>query len=98
MTADRPRVRELALGERVRQLADSWDTEHAEECCTLGCANPTGRHERVRFVPVDPHPASRVILDGSAPCPGTCTCDAGPRVAALRALLGQAGRPASQPR
>jgi hypothetical protein len=77
----------VTLAGRVAELADTWDTDHADWCCTKGCANPTGRHERVRFVPVDPAPASRVILDGSDPCPGSCTCDTGPRVAGLRELL-----------
>jgi hypothetical protein len=65
-----------ALAGRIQALIQTWDTRHADWCCTKGCSAPDGWHPRDL---------------ATEPCTGECTCDVGLYLTSLRAALEDAG-------
>lgn len=72
---------------QVLDLADQWDTDHADWCCTKGCVYHNARH--TVLVP-DENALLGVRPDGFTPCTGECTCEVGPYRDRLRSTVAAA--------
>jgi hypothetical protein len=71
-------------------LIEVWQANHADWCCTKGCAAPDGQH----FVPDGIHDFLDTVGRGeipepvpTRPCTGECSCDVGMYVDSLRAAM-----------
>ena len=84
------RVARTRAAHVLTDLANSWDADHADWCCVGGCTAPDRQH-------VADGAAGAVLsnLHGThtplplESCPGTCTCDTGRYVAAVREAVTQ---------
>lgn len=89
IVADHNAVPQLVAAlRRVAELLDRWDEDHADWCCTKGCALPAARHLTTESMQVL---LGSVAADPfslpTTPCAGACTCDTGPRIAGVREAL-----------
>lgn len=77
---------------RLQAIIDAWEASHCEWCCTNGCAHPGGRHVATDVIHkwiatldrTDPEAYQELP---TTPCPGTCSCEVGLYVTALRAAM-----------